>query len=66
MARDGGEPGGGKLGTELGWVETLEKGVEKQLAKGIGTEWSEHYEFWQKVHGGELGFWWPWGEHRAN
>jgi hypothetical protein len=25
------------LGTELGWVEVLEKGVEEQLTKGIGT-----------------------------
>jgi hypothetical protein len=27
------------LGTELGRVEVLEKGVEEQLAKGIGTGW---------------------------
>jgi hypothetical protein len=25
------------LGTELGWVKVLEKGVEEQLNKGIGT-----------------------------
>jgi hypothetical protein len=38
-ARGEGKPDGGELGTELGRVGVLEKGVEEQLAKGIGTGW---------------------------
>jgi hypothetical protein len=56
-ARCEGNSGGGELEAGLGRVEVLEKGVEKQLVKGIGTGWRGLNEFQQRAHGGELGAW---------
>jgi hypothetical protein len=43
------------LEARLGRVEVLEKGMEKQLVKGIGTGWRGLDEFQQRAHGGKLG-----------